>query len=56
MCWHSCPVGGGLSVPAGAQEKGGTLRDGVSGHSRDGLGLNVGIFVVFSNLSDSVIL
>lgn len=37
-------------------EVGGTLRDVVSAHSGVGLGLNVGILVVFSSLSDSVIL
>ena len=32
------------------------LRDMVGGHGGDGLGLDMGISEVFSNLSDSVIL
>jgi len=32
------------------------LRDMVSGHGGDGMGLDLGVLEVFSNLNDSVIL
>ena len=32
------------------------LRDMVSGHGGDGMGLDLGVLEIFSNLNDSVIL
>ena len=49
--------GGGVAIPVQDVQDGSVaLRDMVSGHGEDGLELEQMIFVVFSNLNDSIIL
>ena len=45
--------GGGVTIPGGVQE---LHRCGTEGHGGDGLGLDLGILVGFSNLYDAMIL
>ena len=54
MHWHRLPREVVDSLCLGLVEKGGdvALRDVVSGHGGDGLGSDLGILVVFSNLND----
>jgi len=55
--WHSCPGSGGVTVPGSVPEQ---WRCGTEGCGLwawwGGLGLDLGISELFSNLNDSVIL
>jgi len=54
--WHGCPGSDEVTIPGGVQK---SQRCGTEGHGQwawwDGLGLDLGISEVFSNLNDFMI-